>query len=440
MHHTTNHFKRIRACVFCIVFVACWAPQPSESAADAPAQTDSAQHEQKTWARTFGGPWNENLLDLDCITDGGFILAGTTASKDYTDGDAYLLRLSASGEKVWCRTYGGDNLDSFNNVTETVDGGLIAVGWTQSSGAEQQDIYLVKTDPNGVEQWHRIIGNDSVEMGQSIAPTPDGGYVIAGIKGSLGPDACGGNVLKKHTALLLKIDGDGNQLWQHTFDGEENSFGTAVRLTSDGGFMLAGMQGNIPFGSPKRGLLIKTDDKGNELFSKTYCDELLVNLADVKQTSDGGYIAIGSSESAPAGRFDFFLIRTDSEGTELWHRTYGTPEFHEHAYSVLETPDNHFVLAGGAQRTDDDLADLLLMKVDANGTEIWQRWFGGAVPEKATKVISTPDGGYIIGGFSYPCPQQPDSDCYVVKTDSNGQGPPHGQATWIHCPELAATQ
>ena len=375
MRHATKYSQHIGARICCIMLAASPVIQSSAGASDTAPETDSTQPGQHVWARTFGSTRNENVVDICRTSDGGYVIAGSTAWSNYTKGYAYLLRLSASGEKVWCRTYGGDKYDAFSGVTETPDRGFIAAGWSKSFGTKGERIYLVKTDPDGVEQWRRIIGDESVELAMHIQATRDGGYVIGGFTGTPGVDRCGGEALTNHRILLVKIDGNGQQEWRCAFGGKDGGMLTSLCPASDGGFMLVGTCGDLSAGGFKRGILIKTDGRGNKQFSKVYAGELPMTLVDVKQTRDGGYIAIGSQTEPGAGPFDIFLLRTDSQGTELWRRTYGTVDFFDVGSSVLETPDGHFVVAGMIQLTHDDAGDLLLMEVDAEGEQIWQRRF-----------------------------------------------------------------
>jgi len=141
---------------------------------------------QTSWWRTYGGTSGDGGYSVQQTSDGGYIIAGLTASFGAGGGDVYLIKTSASGDTLWTRTYGGTSYDYGNSVQQTSDGGYIITGTTASFGAGSEDVYLIKTNASGDTLWTRAHGGTSPDWGHSVRQTSDGGYIVAGTTASFG--------------------------------------------------------------------------------------------------------------------------------------------------------------------------------------------------------------------------------------------------------------
>ena len=259
-------------------------------------------------------------------------------------GDALLIKTDANGSEEWHNTFGGIDNDFGNSVQQTTDGGFIITGYTESfegGGPFIGAVWLIKTDPNGTEEWNKTFGDPGFGEGRSVQQTTDGGYIIAGTAG-FEPG------FEPGPGLLIKTDVNGNEEWNKQFAGSEFR---SVQQTSDGGYIIGGHGSFQP-------ILLKTDENGIEEWFKVFNSftEGIVN--SVRQTSEGGYIFTGGGGSG------LFLIKTDALGNEEWIQIYeegngGT------GHSVQQTSDGAYIITG---KVNDDV---WLIKTDEDGNTVF---------------------------------------------------------------------
>jgi hypothetical protein len=207
--------------------------------------------------------------------------------------------------------------------------------------------------------------------------------------------------------------------WMKTYGGRDFDFGTHVTETTDGGYIVVGTTSSYGSGSEDV-WLIKTDYKGDLEWEKFYGGDDGDFGAYVQQTTDGGYIIIGSTGSYAVGKQDVWLIKTDENGEKLWDNTFGGIEF-DRGHKVLETPDGGYVIIGNNGHTGGPRGDIWLLKTDSNGDLLWDQIFGGKGHNGGSCIDFTSDGGYIIVGSSYMSGETNSYDLWLIKTDRNGE-------------------
>ena len=365
---------------------------------------------QITFERLYGGSGYEVGGTSQQTSDGGYIVVGTTDSFGDINNDIYLIKTDIRGDTLWTHIYGGDDRDSASDVRQTNDGGYVIVGVTWSYGAGVNDIYVIKTDAGGDTLWTKTYGGRKNESGASIQQTPDGGYVVLGFTNSFGAGGI--------DVFLIKTDVNGDTLWTRTFGGRDIDNGQSVRLTTDGGYVIAGFTKSV--GSGEYDIyLIKADADGNMLWTQTYGGQERESGSSVCQTTDGGYIIAGYTKSFGAGASDVYLIKTNANGDTLWTGVYGGIE-EDSGFSVLQTVDGGYIIAGGTESFGAGSSDAYLLKTDKNGDLLWTRTFGASSWDLGRSIESTLDGGYIVSGSteSFGASQ---GDIYLIKTDSSGK-------------------
>jgi len=247
------------------------------------------------WTKTFGGIENEIGHSVQQTSNGGYILVGVTWSSGSGGSDVYLVRTDCNGDTIWTKTFGGGQGDFGTSVYQTVNGGYIIVGSTESFGAGNWDVWLIRTNVDGDTLWTRTYGGSQRDVGTSVQQTTDGGYIIVG-----STDSFGG----REDFWLIKTDSNGDTLWTKTFVGE----GASVQQTSDGGYILVGTSGVY---------FVRTDCNGDTIWTKRLSGSERDEGHSVRQTTDGGYIAVGSTKSFGAGNWDVWLIKLEPDSPSV---------------------------------------------------------------------------------------------------------------------------
>ena len=363
---------------------------------------------QVRFAKTYGGTDSDEYNRVQRTSDGGYIVTGRTSSFGAGWSDIFLIKTDAYGNLQWAKTYGGSSWEYASSAQQTSDGGYIVAGYTNSFGAGNSDLFLIKVNSSGNIIWVKTYGGINDDNASSVQQTSDGGYIVAGSTYSFGAG--------DRDFFLIKVNSSGNIIWAKTYGGTSGEWANSAQQTSDGGYIVVGLTWS--FGASGGDIfLVKTDANGNVQWAKTYGGAGWDQPYSVQQTSDGGYILTGETTSFGAGNRDFFLIKTDANGNVQWAKTYGGTNW-DQAFSVQQTSDGGYIVAGGTWSFGAGGYDFLLIKTDANGNVQWAKTYGTANNDIAWSVQQTSDGGYIVAGDS-PLGMGL-WDIFLIKTDANG--------------------
>ncbi len=401
------NFKQLSHQLFAIAtaILTCWSCDTAGDESNDPPEPLTINREVE-WVKTFGGSNEDNILSVVEATDGGYVLAGYTQSidgdiTDKTDpnGDFWVLKVSADGEVVWSRTYGGTSDDRAEKIINTSDGGYAVVGYNRSMDEDAtvnqglQDYWIIKIDAAGAIQWQKSFGFAGIDRAFSLIQTREGGYFITGFLDVTASDG-GGNDDKSFTAKHgvgefwgIKLDATGEREWRRFYGGTNND--------------------------------------------RSY---------DAVQTEDGGFIMVGSSESEDfditdsKGSYDFWIVKVNAEGTKLWQKSYGGTEI-DIAYAIEATGDGKYVIIGDSRSINGDIsdakgnADMWIIQIDELGNLLWQKSIGGTAFDTGRGIRKMKDGGFIITGNS----RSNDMDIKENKGQSdvwNITVDPTGDITW----------
>ncbi len=364
------------------------------------------------WTRTYGGGGYECANSVQQTADGGYVVAGGTESFGAGGRDVYLVRTSSQGDTLWTRTYGGTGDDYAFSVQQTADGGYIVAGSTYSFGAARGDFYLVKTDSLGDTLWTRAYGESyNDEWAYCVQQTAEGGYIVAGYICFFDATSC--------DFYLVKTNSQGDTLWTRIHGGRDYDEARSIQQTADGGYIVAGTTQSFGMGSWDF-YLVKTDSQGDTLWTRTFGGSREDWAQSVQQTADGGYVVAGFTWTFTVNYHDFFLVKTDDEGNGLWTRTFGG-RGQDWAYSVQQTADGGYVVAGTTESFGAGGRDVYLVRTSSQGDTLWTRTYGGIGDDWGNSVQQTADGGYIVVGLTAPVGAD-SCDVYIVKTGPEVSG------------------
>ena len=366
------------------------------------------------WAKSYGTTGDEIATFIQETSDGGYIVAGHVffLAENSTE-DFLVMKLDSKGNIVWQKTFGGESADIAESIQQTIDGGYIVTGY---SGG---DFLVIKLDANGNVVWQKTYGGENDDYPRSIQQTSDGGYIVAGHTapiGTVGADA-----------LVIKLNANGNIVWQKTYGGERDDFARSIQQTKDGGYIVAGFRD-----TNERHWdvwIFKLDSNGTLIWEKIYGETGFDYAKSIQQTSDGGYIVAGHRLSFEIGVDEALVLKLDSNGNIVWQKTYGG-ELGYYVRSIQQTNDGGYIMAGYTYSFRQGPPDIWAVKLDNNGNIVWQKTYVGSFVEgygasygEAYSVKQTEDGGYIIAGKIWS--SNPDNawDVLVLKLNSEGNIP-----------------
>ncbi len=360
--------------------------------------------QQTMFQKKFGGVTLANATVAEQASDSGFIIAGTTLTGYHK---YFLIKTDKASNVVFSKTYGGstDHYDLYDAV-QTTDGGYMLAGFSNVSS--NYNMYFIKTDANGDTLYTRSFGGYGGEIANSIIQTSDGGYLAAGSSSDNSPNT---------NLLLYKMDAAGDSMWSTMLSVPVTAsleVARDVKQTADGGYIIAGEYNLGQF--IRNTYLIKVNSMGTVIWNKTYQVTGADIVASVEITSDGGYIIGGNAVMAGGVNNNIFLIRTNDIGDTLWTRTYGGIGL-DYGGNAYQTTDGGFIVGGYTESYGAGQGDAYLIKTDANGVLSWSKTYGGNQYDQFNALCKTFDGGFfgtgIAGSFG-------SGYIYGVKTDSLG--------------------
>jgi hypothetical protein len=312
------------------------------------------------WERHYGGEKDDlGRSVFQTFPDSGYLVIGITESFGAGRNDVYLIKTDADGDTLWTKTYGVVKVhDRARAAWQTSDGGYVIAGDSHHLWAGYDyDMYILRTDADGDTLWTRVYGTGRVdERAYSVRELPDGGYIVAGYTGP--EDA------SNYDIYLMKISAAGDSLWTQTYGGSDQDYGYSVALAADGGFVVAGYSSSYGTCLAEQCdvCLIKTDADGGTIWMRTYGGPKNDYAYSVQAVPGGGYIVAGATYSFSAVQRDIFLLKTDEDGGTVWSRTFGSAG-HDVAQYVQITSDGNFLLAGKTSSFGMGWDDFYILKV-----------------------------------------------------------------------------
>ena len=333
------------------------------------------------WEKAYGGIGDDYANDLLTTADGNVVVVGTTHSFGEGNTDVYLLKTDTNGVQLWGKTFGTAEYEYGNALRLTSDNGLIIAGWkSHEHWLNYAKLHVIKTDPNGNEVWtNNFSYNDGGAYANSVTEALNGEYV-----------AVGGFHYGNYSKVgLIRTDLSGNLRWQKEYDSplSYSEYATHVEQTPDGGFILCGRESD----NTGRGFLLKTDQNNDLQWRKIYFNnssELVFTC--VRLTSDGNYIVSGYTHWSY--HYDGYIAKIDQDGNMLWSREYDWKGKDELFTSIIETGTDEYVICGYTKKP----YKAICLKVNSYGNVLWKKVLDNAV--NAVAVAKTDNRTLLITG------------------------------------------
>ena len=344
-------------------------------------------------------------------------------SSSFLDSSVYLKTASQQADIniIWNKTYGGEFIDTAQSITPSILGGYAISGWTNSSGAGDLDIWLLRVDNDGNHLWNKTLGTVEEDKGFEIINCSSGGFAVA---------AKVRNMTHIHTnneVSVIRIADNGNIIFHNNYSGpDQNSTsakddrGYSIVECPNGDFVIAGVTGTNVGASDV--YLLRIASNGLVKWERTFHhwdNERCFSPHSLVLCSDNGFAIAGYSYSAALSN-DVWLIRTDSLGIALWNKTYGVSSGYERPESLVQCDDGGFGIMANTQSFGAGGTDGWFIRTDEFGNQIWNQTYGGTEEDGFTKAILMSDGGFTLMGSTHSF-DIGGGDAWIVRIDSNGE-------------------
>ncbi|OGU59239.1 MAG: hypothetical protein A2X64_01730 [Ignavibacteria bacterium GWF2_33_9] len=363
------------------------------------------------WSKCYGGSADDNLWTIDLTPDGGYILGGSTNSKNgdittnHGKNDCWVVKINSKGDIEWQKSYGGSSNDGIFSIISTSDGGYIAACYSDSKDGDVSknngnlDYWIVKLTSSGEIEWQKSMGGSNLEIPNSIIQTLDNGYVIAGYTNSEDGDISGNHGEEDY--WIVKLTPSGEIEWQKCLGYFDFEVATAIIQTSTGEYVVAGFHNDAS--------IFKLDNNGNEILHRTYGGGYPDVVSSFQQTTDGGYIIGGMTLSSDLivtenhGEEDFWILKLRPDMEIEWQKCLGG-SYRDYGTWIQLTNDGGYIFCGFTESDDFDVygnngsIDIWITKLDNEGIIEWQKCLGGTSDDLGAAIHQINDGGFILGG------------------------------------------
>jgi len=378
------------------------------------------------WQTSLGGSGIDRAESIVKTADGGFIVGGISTSSDGDvsgnngSNDFWIVKLDGQGSLLWETNLGGSGSDRAFSIQETADEGFIVGGTSTFSDGDvsgnngNSDYWIVRLDGQGNLLWETNLGGKGNDVALSIGQTFDGGFIIGGASASSDGDVSNNKGIFDY--WIVKLDPQGSLLWETNLGGSGNDQALSISQTTDGGFIVGGVStssdGDV---SENNGdfdyWVVRLDGQGNIIWETSLGGSDADIAFSIQQTSDGGFAVGGSSESLDGdltsnnGNSDFWIVRLDGQGNLLWETSLGGSDA-DIAFSIQQTTDGGFIVSGQSESSDGNVSgnkgnsDFWIVKLNGQGSLLWETNFGGNRGDEANSIQQTADGGFIVVGNS----------------------------------------
>lgn len=365
---------------------------------------------QDGFQRNFGGDKFDRALFIDHTSDDGYIICGYSNSFGNSN-DIYVIKVDRTATVQWQKTFGGNRTDVGWGIKELNDKTYLLFGGI-GVDSTNDDIFIARLHANGNKLWERTYGGPAYERCTQMVPTSDNNFVFIGQR-----NIKEGNI----DSYVLKIDMNGNLLWEKTFGGpnvERTFYGAEI---PGGDLLISGLA--LPYGNSKADLyFLRLNKNGDLVWSKTYGEKSVHEIVHsfCVNTDQKTFTLTGYSETTKEGFHEGLFLQIDENGNVIRKQTHNNGEDLRLMHAEL-TNDGSFIVTGYARKDiANDISDAVLLKFDKDGNVKWLKTFGDAVKDdQGYWIVINKDGGYTFVGYTYS--SGTNGDIWMIKTNSKGE-------------------
>ncbi len=396
------------------------------------------------WQICFGGSGTEDARSIYQTSDGGYVVAGTSDSYDGDLSDCvssspdylyYITKLNSLGAIVWHKCFDGyPPVDIIGNhpvsIIEDPEGNLIVAGikWSnehsQSPDYKTLDAYVFKLNSSGDMIWEKFLGGSETDQAFSVINSGDGGYVVACKTQSNDGDVSGLHSVSRNDAWIVKLSNDGDILWQNCIGGSSGDLVNSIIRTSDGGFIFCGSTGSNDWDvlgnhGGADAWVVKLNNSGDIQWQNCYGGSRDEEANSIFQTSDGGYIFTGTTDSHDfdvngiVGLTDAWVVKINNSGDIQWQKCLGGTNY-EYGRSIIQNSAGAYILAAETWSNNHDVSynhgcetlygycksDVWIVVLNNDGNIVWEHSYGGTGNDYPFSIINSSDGGSVFVGYT----------------------------------------
>jgi hypothetical protein len=369
-----------------------------------PLESLSQHAPRLRWHRTFGYSFGEDARMIVLDGEGGYAVAGMTNTADSSAADLLCIHVDGMGIPIWEQIYDYGQITKAKDIYRIPGDGYLVTGYRLDNDGTGMDCLILRLNNQGELIWDHLVNGRNDDVAWATRPI-EGGYIVLGITES--------NELDRKDAFLMKLDSEGNRVWEQLIGTDRADRATCLVLMPDGGYAFSGMTRDNPDGNDD-GWLVRTDAEGNVLWMRNYGGPRIDEFYWMEPLPEGGFILCGRTQSSHEREdFDTWLVKTDEDGNVLGDWSYGTPAGNDWAEMVQVLPDGYVMTGLGYTREDRNQVSLI--RVMKNGNVIFADQRGGPYSDKGYALRVLDDGAYIIAG-KYTDPSNGDTNLLIART------------------------
>ena len=347
---------------------------------------------ETVWKKIYGGKDDDIANGVVMLENGETAIVGECKSFGAERSDICVTRINKKGEVLWKKLLGGKKQDRGVAISRAKDGNLLILGSGKSfKSSNGRDLYIAKLSIDGKVLWEKSFGGDRDEFAGGIAGTNDGGVLAVGSTESFSKKGY-------RDIYIVRLDKDGNEISIKTIGGKLNDDANALTRTTDGNFVMVGSR-ELKHSGDADLFIMKLNQKGEKIWARTLGQKQNDVLLSVAPTPTGGIVATGKTRSYNSEQTDLAVMNFDKNGKLIWFKIYGF-KYYDEGTAITMTKDGGYVVVGKTNSMGKGDFDVYVLALSGKGELLWSKLYGDTNKDIAHGVTRTSDGKVVIVGES----------------------------------------